>query len=632
MTSGKPINQRWLIFALLLAGAILRLMWHFEWSGLSIGRSPALDEALHLEWIKLLADGRTSPEIPYFRAPLFAWLFGALGRLGLDLAGMRVFSSLLGMVNMLLLLRLGRKEGRQGGLAWLAALAAFSGSWIYYGPQILLAHLFVLTLLVAAILMRRTLEDQEKPAGRRWLWPLLAGLFTGLACITRPQALLLLPLLPLLPLMMRQPAWLKRGLAMLAGSLLPVLLVATINGWPASGVLIASQGGVNFWIGNNAQADGRSPSLPGTGPAWTREDATAVATLGLGQVPGPGEESAYFYGQAINWMKANPAEALKLIWFKFELILAPPEWGNNTNPLALSARVPWMNGLLKVGWWFILLPALAGLALGLPRSRSLMLILLPMVLMQTAVMVLFFVNIRFRMPLAVLLMIPAAEFYSCAWLRLRDTWKRYIAGDTGDTVDPDCLPPLNAGRFVLLFALLVLPVYSWNHIRDTLPENLSIKQQAWTDFQLGNGHLRLGEVEAAKACFLASLAADSTQQEVRLNLGLLAGSPAEAASWFQAELTLDPQSAKAWNNLGSLALDQGNLPEAIRCFDRALQLRPGLIDASWNLGLALCASGLKAAQAGRLDLAGMLLLKARDTSYDGDALQSLEARIAGGDE
>jgi tetratricopeptide (TPR) repeat protein len=248
------------------------------------------------------------------------------------------------------------------------------------------------------------------------------------------------------------------------------------------------------------------------------------------------------------------------------------------------------------------------------------------------VMVLFFVNIRFRMPLAVLLMIPAAEFYHCTWLRLRDTWQRYIAADSTDAADPDCLPPLTTGRFALLFVLLVLPVYSWNHVRDTLPVNLSIKQQAWTDFQLGNAHLRLGEAEAAKACFLASLAADSTQQEVRLNLGLLAGSPAEAASWFQAELTLDPQSAKAWNNLGSLALDQGNLPEAIRCFDRALQLRPGLIDASWNLGLALCASGLKAAQAGRLDLAGMLLLKARDTSYDGDALQSLEARIAGGDE
>ena len=613
MTSGKPINQRWLILAMILAGGLLRLMWHFDWSGLSIGRSPALDEALHLEWINLLADGQPSPEIPYFRAPLFAWLFGFAGKLGLQLEGMRIFSSLIGMFNMLLLLELGRFQKKQGGLAWLAALAAFSGSWIYYGPQILLAHLFVLTLLVAAILMRRTLEDAEQLAGWRWLWPLLAGLFVGLACITRPQALLLVPLLPMLPLAMRQSAWLKRGLAMLAGSLLPIMLVAMINGWPASGVLIASQGGVNFWIGNNAQADGRSPSLPGTGPAWTREDATAVAALGLEHQPGPGEESAYFYLKAGEWMKANPVEALKLLWFKFELILAPPEWGNNTNPIALSARVPWMNGLLKVGWWFILLPALAGLALGLPRSRSLMLILLPMILMQTAVMVLFFVNIRFRMPLAVLLMIPAAEFYNCAWLRLRETGLRYIKGEPKDAAEPDCLPPLNRGHFVLLFALLVLPVYSWNHVRDTMPENLAVKQLAWTDFQLGNGHLRLGEMDAARTCFLSSLAADSSQKEVRLNLGLLAGSPEEAASWFQAELALDPQSAKAWNNLGSLALDQGDLPGAIRAFDHALQLRPGLVDASWNLGLALCASGLKAAQAGRLDLARMLLNKARAT-------------------
>jgi tetratricopeptide (TPR) repeat protein len=56
-----------------------------------------------------------------------------------------------------------------------------------------------------------------------------------------------------------------------------------------------------------------------------------------------------------------------------------------------------------------------------------------------------------------------------------------------------------------------------------------------------------------------------------------------------------PDNARAHNNLGSLWLKQGNVPEAVRCFTKALELQPYYASAHYNLGLALMRSGDAAA-------------------------------------
>jgi tetratricopeptide (TPR) repeat protein len=49
-----------------------------------------------------------------------------------------------------------------------------------------------------------------------------------------------------------------------------------------------------------------------------------------------------------------------------------------------------------------------------------------------------------------------------------------------------------------------------------------------------------------------------------------------------------PQYAEAWRNKGNALLDyQGELNEAIRCFDEAIRLNPDLPDAWYNKGNAL---------------------------------------------
>ena len=63
--------------------------WYLSFSQSPLFHSPAIDEALHWQWAQALASGQGSPEIPYFRAPLYPWFLGGLARLGLQLSGLR---------------------------------------------------------------------------------------------------------------------------------------------------------------------------------------------------------------------------------------------------------------------------------------------------------------------------------------------------------------------------------------------------------------------------------------------------------------------------------------------------------------------------------------------------------------
>jgi tetratricopeptide (TPR) repeat protein len=49
-----------------------------------------------------------------------------------------------------------------------------------------------------------------------------------------------------------------------------------------------------------------------------------------------------------------------------------------------------------------------------------------------------------------------------------------------------------------------------------------------------------------------------------------------------------PKNARAWNNLGSHLILNGDSKKAIDHFEKALSLNPNLADAHSNIGLAFC--------------------------------------------
>jgi predicted O-linked N-acetylglucosamine transferase (SPINDLY family) len=86
----------------------------------------------------------------------------------------------------------------------------------------------------------------------------------------------------------------------------------------------------------------------------------------------------------------------------------------------------------------------------------------------------------------------------------------------------------------------------------------------------------------------AALLATCCERE--LDLGIehhRTGRSEEAAACYNSVLTGQPQRADAWNLLGVLAYQRGDCPEAIKFFERALQINPSVSSFHRNMGSAL---------------------------------------------
>lgn len=91
-----------------------------------------------------------------------------------------------------------------------------------------------------------------------------------------------------------------------------------------------------------------------------------------------------------------------------------------------------------------------------------------------------------------------------------------------------------------------------------------------------------------------ALACTSGNYTAHNNLGLVLaaqGRTAEAVRHYQKALEIYPDYAEANINLGRMFLDEGRLEEAGRYFQRAIEIKPGSAEAHNDLGILLAAQG-----------------------------------------
>ena len=63
--------------------------------------------------------------------------------------------------------------------------------------------------------------------------------------------------------------------------------------------------------------------------------------------------------------------------------------------------------------------------------------------------------------------------------------------------------------------------------------------------------------------------------------------PSQASAFYRRALQVKPDLAPAWNNLGRIHVDAGELEPAADCFLRAIRLKPDFAEAHFNLGEVL---------------------------------------------
>jgi 4-amino-4-deoxy-L-arabinose transferase-like glycosyltransferase len=382
------------------------------------------DARVYHEWAAALAGGGGSEPGAFYQAPGYPFLLALIYRVfGVEPLAAYVVQTGMGLLVIGLVYRIASRayDSRTGLVG--AALAALYGSYPFYETKLLST---TPALLLTCLLVDRLQSAEARPRDRYWLGP---GLVLGLACVSRPNFLLLLPLVSAWVLADRSRSWARRwrrvGLFVLA--VIVVVSPLTLRNYRESGafVAVATNGGISFFHGNNPQARGwfSAPGMSGSIRAQ-RAETRQLAERASGRELSDPEVSRYWFGRAVEFIRERPARFAWLQARKAFLALDDYEHGLDYSP-ELDANP--LRRLFPVSFGLILALAAVRPFAGRRWTRIETPILLVMAA-QVAALLLFFTAARYRLPATG----PLLALAGCGALTL--------APSVGDPAggEPDC--------------------------------------------------------------------------------------------------------------------------------------------------------------------------------------------------
>lgn len=590
------------VFSLAL---VVRLVYLYESSANPTFAVPIMDSADYDSLARSLIDG-TEPSTSLFWQPVFYPLFlaGVYGLTGSSILAAKLVQIVLGSLTCLLTFRLGRRifDLRTGLVAGF--VTALYGPLIFFETE-LLATGWAAFWSVALVLLFLKAADAKKPG------PALAlGICGALSIITRPT---------FIPVFLAGCVWLAvvwhrggraqrrivlAGVAVLAGFLVIATPVGVLNQRLTGhfGILPAS-GGINFYIGNN--------------PAWGqtvsyRPGRDWGALLALpeqhGVTGGPWDQQRFFYGQALDYMRSQPAAFLGGLAHKGIELISAREMPRSLDLYVFREWSPTLSGLVwkagRFGFPFgVLLPvAVVGWVhqrRRVPGPIWLLLTLYPLSI------ILVFVAARYRTPLVPVISVLAAAGCLAIVTALRSRNLLGLATHAGlfaAAVAVTCLPgPFPRERInyaAELHRLLANRLFAERRIDEAIQEYTQALEFAPDDpdihGKLGEAMLRQGRVEEAIVHYTASLRVrpDSATNRACLGIALQQnGQIEQAIVEYRKAVALDPEFAKAYSNLGVVLQQSGRLDEAIDAYQEAARISPGESIILYNLGAALAQRG-----------------------------------------
>lgn len=382
-------------------------------------RRPSVDPLFYHDWATTIAAGDWLGEGVFLQGPLYPYLLSLLYTLmGPSLFASRFVNCIVGSLGCLLVWRIARETfGRRTALVACASSALYS-MFIFYEGSLLIANLLLpLSLLVVGCAIRA----MEAPSKGRWF---VLGVLIGLAALARPNMLLYAPLALLMLFGALQDTLALSRKSVLAGCLIAgvglMVAPATLRNYVVTGdpVLITASAGMNFYNGNNPDANGvhNVPRIFDRSMADHPLEQNAIyqayAEHQLGRKLRASEVSNYWLGRGIDYVKENPADWLRLLGIKFLYFVNANEIWNNRS-YQVTSQFSWVLRLPLLGFTVVGPLAMLGLAVTARHWRKLA-PLHALVGVYLATCMIFFVLSRYRIPVVPVLIIFAAA--ACVWL------------------------------------------------------------------------------------------------------------------------------------------------------------------------------------------------------------------------
>jgi tetratricopeptide (TPR) repeat protein len=555
------LNPRGWVAAIAGLALLLRCAYLWKLSKSSFYFPDRLDPLFYFNWAREIASGHWLGDKIFVQSPLYAYLVAVF----LKVLGeswifpiLQLFQILLGVGTCLLLVRIARRVGTEREAFFAGLLAAVYGPFLFYEGMVMKTFLSTfLTVYLVDLLLRSEGTRRGMLAG--------AGFVFALTSLVRDNFVLLFPLVvlgffvafPGLELGRKVRACLLFTLGAAAG-ILPVTARNYAVGKELA--LLTTGGGEVFYIGNNADANGRylPPPFVHATPEQEHDDFIAKASELSGRKLTPGESSRFWLNQGLQWIGSNPGAWMKLLVRKLMIFWNAYELPDNYNYYevrqVLLSPMSFLGILLfvplQVMTFNLIAPlGLAGVLLSVPRWRKLVWIYL-ILFGYVGTVLLFFNFSRFRVPIVPFLCL----FAGITLVALGDEiarWVRYFSdrpADPAATAEAATPAPWTGYSqrpiFMASGAVLVL---SWLAVNFVATSGRGV-------FPTVQSRLSLGDAYRTQKDF------NRAEKEYLTALKILGDEPMDAAT--AAELGVDP--ARMRQEVESERIAQGVNFNAVR--------------------------------------------------------------------
>jgi tetratricopeptide (TPR) repeat protein len=508
------------------------------------------------DWAQRILSGHLTDHLAYYGLPGYAYLLAALYKL----AGYGPFVPALlqglldaGTAVLIYKLSVGIFSGAGMRRARIAGLVGAAG-WAFFVPAQTYAAILMPTawfIFIFWLILWRIISRKNAP--KRWE-ALLLGLVVGLTATAIATILFLIPLL--VSAIVLKPANSIHSQFRTRISAIVLLFLGAAAGtspcWvhncliARDRVFLSAHSGINFWIGNNPSANGYPRFPPGlrAGQAAMLQDSIDAAESAAGHSLKRGEVSQYWSAKARDYIERYPAAWVRLLALKLRTFWSAFQYDDLSIITILREQRVTFPGIY---FGLVAAFALPAMILGWKAAPAGRWVISAIALQMVALLPVFTTE-RYRLPVVPGLLVFAA-------FGLVVFFNNLAAGNFRSALS-----------YSVLLAVSTVFI-SWPQ-RDPSLWALDAYNSGWQALESGNFALAQRKLELAR-----SYVPDNAETNFALgNLKLAQSDAGAATTFYLATLRLDPQHRGAINNLGVLALENGQSDVAEQRFREALAI------------------------------------------------------------
>ncbi len=544
-------------------GFVIRLLFLIEINDTPFFQNLHSDSKIYNKWSdEIVTEGRLYGEQVYFMSPVYPYFFAVIKVLFNDsVLAIRLIQIVIGTINIIIMFLIGRNLFSSTAGYVTALLSATYIVFIFYTSTILSE---TLQLFVVSLLLLMVSRNPQNLNHKNWF---IIGVLLGLAALFRANILIFYfpALIWILFYYGRNHHWIfiRRIIGFFTLGLVLSIFPATLNNYLASGdfVLISSNGGINFYIGNNKDAIGIYQP-PKDFDIFSDLSGERYAEKISGKILSSSETSAFWFEKGFDYIFEHPFDFFLLMVNKTALFFSP-----NEHPQSFIMDIDFFkeqySTVLKFplpGFGFIMIFSIFGFVLTIKDKSKYSLIYL-FIFCYIIATVLFFIAGRFRIAITPVFISFAAvgiiQIYS--FIKIR----RYK-------------------EIIVASSLVIIYLISQKY----LVKNYDLSSYD-AFLNLGNIYFERGEYPEAYQSYMKSLEYKDyylTYMMIGNFFNAQRNFP-NAYKAYQNAIKRNPRSAITFFNLGTLFINVSNFDSALVNFEKAIEIDPSFADSYRNIAI-----------------------------------------------